>query len=173
MRTRDLLIDAATRPAGSAVGILRDLSPEAAHVRPAGGGNSIAWLLWHAARQMDAQTAALSGEDTVWQAGGWAERLGVHRDPDDFGLGDDDEAVAALHVDDVPALGDHLSACTEAFIRYVCGLDEADLDEIVDDSYDPPVSRGVRLVSIVHDAVAHVGQAAYVRGLTDGWRHPA
>ena len=40
-----------------------------------------------------------------------------------------------------------------------------DLDRVVDRSYDPPVTAGVRLVSVVQDALQHVGQAAYVRGL--------
>lgn len=32
-------------------------------------------------------------------------------------------------------------------------------------SWDPPVTMGVRLVSIVDDDAQHIGQAAYVRGL--------
>ena len=44
---------------------------------------------------------------------------------------------------------------------------EADLTRIVDERWDPPVSLGVRLVSVVTDDLQHVGQAAYVRGLTE------
>ena len=53
--------------------------------------------------------------------------------------------------------------------EYVNGLDDASLDEVVDDSWDPPVTRGVRIVSTIDDAAQHVGQAAYVRGLVDEW----
>jgi hypothetical protein len=35
----------------------------------------------------------------------------------------------------------------------------------VDDAWDPPVTLGVRLVSVLGDDLEHVGQAAYVRGL--------
>jgi hypothetical protein len=44
-------------------------------------------------------------------------------------------------------------------------LTPADLDRIVDRRWDPPVTLGVRLVSIADDCLQHVGQAAYVRGL--------
>ena len=40
-----------------------------------------------------------------------------------------------------------------------------DLDRVVDQRWDPPVTLGVRLVSIADDCLQHVGQAAYVRGL--------
>jgi hypothetical protein len=43
-------------------------------------------------------------------------------------------------------------------------LTEADLDQVIDENWDPPVTRGVRLVSIIDDAAQHVGQAAYVAG---------
>ena len=42
-------------------------------------------------------------------------------------------------------------------------------DDVVDTNWTPHVTRGVRLISIIDDAVAHLGQAAYVRGLVDGW----
>ena len=42
-----------------------------------------------------------------------------------------------------------------------------DLDRIVDRRWDPPVTLGVRLVSIADDEIQHAGQAAYARGLLD------
>ena len=38
-------------------------------------------------------------------------------------------------------------------------------DRVVDRTWDPPVTLGVRLVSILDDDTQHAGQAAYVRGL--------
>ena len=38
-------------------------------------------------------------------------------------------------------------------------------ETIVDQRWDPPVTMGVRLVSIAGDGLQHAGQAAYVRGL--------
>jgi hypothetical protein len=45
------------------------------------------------------------------------------------------------------------------------GLSDDDLDRVVDRGWDPPVTMGVRLVSVADDCLEHVGQAAYVRGL--------
>jgi len=40
-----------------------------------------------------------------------------------------------------------------------------ELDRIVDRRWRPPVTLGVRLVSVLDDSLQHIGQAAYVRGL--------
>jgi len=53
----------------------------------------------------------------------------------------------------------------EQTIRYVAGLTDADLDRIVDRRWDPPVTLGVRLVSVIADGLQHSGQAAFVRGV--------
>jgi hypothetical protein len=42
---------------------------------------------------------------------------------------------------------------------------DADLDRVVDTNWDPPVTLGVRLVSVISDGLQHAGQAAYVRGV--------
>jgi hypothetical protein len=46
-------------------------------------------------------------------------------------------------------------------------LEPAELDRVVDRRWDPPVTLGVRLVSIADDSLQHAGQAAYVRGLLE------
>ena len=40
---------------------------------------------------------------------------------------------------------------------------------MIDTKWNPPVTRGVRLVSIIDDAVTHLGQAAYARGQIEEW----
>ena len=163
-----LLSDAASRPAEAAAVVLEDIDEKALHAMPQ-GGSSIAWLIWHAGRQMDVQLAALCDDPQVWEEGSWAQRLGVSRGADTFGFGDSQDVVAALHVDDPAALGDYLAAVVTRLRGYVEGLPASALDEVVDTSYEPAVTRGVRLVSIIDDAVAHIGQAAYVRGIVDSW----
>lgn len=44
-------------------------------------------------------------------------------------------------------------------------LTAKDLERVVDENWDPPVTLGVRLVSVLSDDLQHVGQAAYARGL--------
>jgi hypothetical protein len=35
----------------------------------------------------------------------------------------------------------------------------------VDSSWDPPVTLGVRLISVISDDLQHIGQAQYLKGL--------
>lgn len=164
-----LLADAAARPAAAARHVLDGVSMDVLHARPDDRGSSIAWLVWHAARQADVQMAALRGTEETWTHGDWARRTGVARGAGDFGFGDSPEDVAALRVTDPAALLAYVEAVVEALTSYTGGLSAADLDDVIDTSWTPPVIRGVRLVSIVDDAVAHLGQAAYVRGLVSTW----
>ena len=60
----------------------------------------------------------------------------------------------------------HDAVYTEA-IRHVQRLSDADLGRIVDERWDPPVTLGVRLISVISDGLQHAGQAAYVRGLLE------
>ena len=49
--------------------------------------------------------------------------------------------------------------------RLLDGWDDAALDQVVDEHWDPPVTLAVRLVSVLSDSLQHAGQARYVRGL--------
>jgi hypothetical protein len=55
-------------------------------------------------------------------------------------------------------------ARTAEFLR---AIDADDLERVVDERWDPPVTLAVRLVSVLSDDLQHVGQAAYVRGLLE------
>jgi hypothetical protein len=52
-------------------------------------------------------------------------------------------------------------------VEFLSTVDADDLDRVVDERWDPPVTLGVRLVSVLSDDLQHVGQAAYVRGVLD------
>ena len=62
-------------------------------------------------------------------------------------------------------LAGYLDATTERTAEYLRGVTDADLDRIVDERWDPPVTLGVRLISVISDGLQHAGQAAYVRGV--------
>ena len=70
-----------------------------------------------------------------------------------------------MRVDSGELLAGYYDAVHELTVRYLEGLRDPDLDEVVDESWDPPVTLGVRLVSVVSDDLQHVGQAAFVRGI--------
>jgi hypothetical protein len=53
---------------------------------------------------------------------------------------------------------------TVSFLRT---LDDDDFARVVDESWSPPVTLGVRLVSVISDDLQHTGQAAFVRGVLE------
>ena len=133
--------------------------------RPTRESNSIAWLIWHLSRVQDDHLAAAFGQPQVWHAGGWADKFGLPFDDADTGYGHSAEQVGAVDVS-AGLLLDYHDAVTAATIGYLSAAN-LDLDRVVDADYDPPVTLGVRLVSVISDDLQHVGQAAYVRGLWD------
>ena len=79
--------------------------------------------------------------------------------------------MAAVQVSSADLLLGYFDAVHERTVRYVRALTPPELDRIVDESWDPPVSLGVRLVSVIADNLQHAGQAAYVRGLAERRRY--
>jgi hypothetical protein len=132
--------------------------------RPEPGANSIAWLVWHLSRIQDDHVAEIAGTEQLWADPVWAEMTGIERDISATGFGDTPEHVAALIPLSSAALVAYNAAVTERTVEYLVGVGDAELDRIIDDSYDPPVSVGVRLVSVISDNLQHAGQARYLRG---------
>lgn len=132
---------------------------------PGAGANPVGWLVWHVARVADDHVAEILGADQLWVGGNWAGRFGLEPDPANNGYGHAAEQVAAVRPESPEALLEYLGAVHERTVAMLEDLSPADLDRIVDRRWDPPVTLGVRLVSIADDALQHVGQAAYVRGL--------
>jgi hypothetical protein len=141
------------------------LDAEALARAPRDGTNPIGWLVWHLARVEDSHVAELLEADQLWAEGGWAERFGLDPDPSNTGYGHSAEEVAAVRPESPAALLDYLDAASARTCAYLEGLGPGDLDQVVDRNWDPPVTLGVRLVSIADDCLQHVGQAAYLRGL--------
>ena len=132
---------------------------------PSPGTNPIAWLVWHLARVQDDHVADLLGVDQLWVGGDWARRFGLEPDPENTGYGHSADEVAAVRPEGPEVLLDYLEAVDVRTRAMLAALVPADLDRIVDRRWDPPVTLGVRLVSIADDSLQHAGQAAYVRGL--------
>ena len=65
-----------------------------------------------------------------------------------------------MRVDSGELLVGYYDAVHEQTVRYVERLSDADLARIVDRSWGPPVTLGVRLVSVIADDLLHAGQAA-------------
>jgi hypothetical protein len=170
MDAREILIDAAQRPIDTSRQVLEDISTDVVNHMPNDTHSSIAWLVWHSGRQMDAQLARLSGESQVWTKDGWAEKFALDRPIKDMGFGDQPADVATVHVDDPSLLSGYLEAVVAALVTYLQSLSDNDLDGVIGHFGGSSVTRGVRIVSMIDDALAHVSQAAYLRGLLEGWK---
>jgi hypothetical protein len=85
----------------------------------------------------------------------------------EHGYGHTPDQVATITVASHEVLTAYYDAVHEQTIRYVSTLTDADLPRIVDTRWDPPVTLGVRLVSVIDDDLEHAGQAAYLRGMIE------
>lgn len=164
MKTSDLLVDAFERIQQNVHGAIEGLGEDQLAHRPNNTGNSIAWLVWHLARVQDDHIADVAGTEQRWTANGWFEKFGLPVAKSATGYGDSSEQVSAVKV---PAdlLGAYMDDVHEATVAYLKTLGESDYERVVDDRWDPPVTLGARLVSVIDDDAQHSGQAAYVRGL--------
>ena len=165
MTSAELLVDAFGRIRDDVHGAVRGLTPEQLAVRIDADANSIAWLVWHLTRIQDDHVAAAARVEQVWTSAGWIERFGLPFEPRATGYAHSSADVAAVTVDSGDLLLDYHDAVHAQTIRFVEDITDADLDRVVDESWDPPVTLGVRLVSVINDNTQHAGQAAFVRGL--------
>lgn len=148
-------------------GAVEGLEPGELTARPGPGGNTIAWLVWHLTRVQDHHISELFGEDQLYLRDGWHERFGRGPDPDDHGYGHSSDDVASVQPASADELVGYFDAVHDRTLAYLEGLSESDLDDVVDDRWDPPVTLGVRLASILTDDLEHAGQASYARGLLE------
>ena len=165
MHSRDLLLYAYEQIQEHLRPAVEGLSPEQLAYRPSPDANSIAWLAWHLARIQDSHIAEVAGTEQVWTAEGWADRFDLPFAPSATGYGFTSEQVAQVRVESAGLLLAYAAAVHARTAGFLRGLTDNDLDRVVDENWDPPVTLGVRLISILDDAVQHAGQAAYVRGL--------
>ena len=165
MHAKDILIDAYGRIQEEVHAAVDGLSPDELHARPAVDANSVAWLVWHLTRVQDDHVADAAGLDQVWLSQGWEKRFGLDLPRRDTGYGHSSTQVAKVRVESGELLSEYYDAVHEQTLEFVRGLAAKDFERIVDERWDPPVTLGVRLVSVLSDDLQHVGQAAYVRGL--------
>ena len=96
MKTNELLADAFGRIQAVVTQTLDGLDEAALQRRPAGTGNSIAWLIWHLGRVEDAQVAPAAGLEQVWTAQDFVSRFGLPLSRQDTGYGHTSSQVDAV-----------------------------------------------------------------------------
>jgi uncharacterized damage-inducible protein DinB len=171
MTVAGLLTDAFERIQESVADAVEGLDANQLAARLDSDANPVSWLLWHLARVQDDHIAAAFGEQEAWSASSWASRLGLPEQSKGIGYGHTSAQVAATSaaICGMPSPGkllvEYHTAVHELTLSVISGLTDADLERVVDIRWTPPVTLGVRLVSVINDATQHVGQALYVRGI--------
>ncbi len=164
MQVAEVLIDAFDRIHGAVGRVLDGLDDEVLGARLDPDTNSIAWLVWHLTRVQDDHVALAFDVEQVWTADGWADRFALPLEIADTGYGHTSAQVGALSAVGADLLAGYHEATWAQTVRLLGAVTPADLDRVVDTRWTPPVTLGVRLVSVVADDLQHVGQAAFARG---------
>jgi DinB family protein len=167
MDLRDILRDLFDRVGEHVHEAVDGLDPADLLWTPAPGANPIGWLVWHLTRVQDDHVAEILDVEQLWVTGGRAAHFGVSADPGNTGYGHSPTEVAAIRPDSAQVLVDYYEVVASRTDELLDGLTPAGLDRVVDERFDPPVTLGVRLISIADDDIQHGGQACYVRGLLD------
>src|SRR5579875_3481747 len=149
MNTSELITDAFGRVADAVHGACEGLSADQLAWRADPEANTIAWLVWHLARVQDDHVSAVAGRDQVYRALGWHDRFALPFLDQAIGYGFTAEQVGLVQVASADVLTGYYDAVHQATVDFVSGLSDGDLDQVVDTSWDPPVTLGVRLVSVV------------------------
>jgi uncharacterized damage-inducible protein DinB len=162
MTSAELLTDAFGRVQGTVHEAVEGLSAAQLAARLDEDANSIAWLCWHLTRVQDDHLADAFGVDQVWP--GFMERFGLPFGPGATGYGQSTGQVALVQVSG-DLLTDYQDAVHARAVELVSGIVDADLSRVVDEGWDPPVTLGVRLISVIDDCMQHAGQAVFIRGI--------
>ncbi|MFD7135788.1 DinB family protein [Streptomyces sp. NPDC059894] len=165
MHAKDILIDGYDRIREEVHAAVEGMNPDDLNARPTAETNSVAWLVWHLTRVQDDHVADAFGLDQVWLSQDWEKRFGLDLPRRDTGYGHSAAKVAEVRVGSAALLTGYHDAVHAQTLQALRGVRAADLERVVDERWDPPVTLGVRLVSVLSDDLQHVGQAAYVRGL--------
>lgn len=164
MNEADLIRDAFGRIAEEVHATLTDLPDAALTYRIEPDANTIAWLIWHLTRVQDDHVAGVANSEQVWTAQNWHSRFALPFSLSDIGYGHSTDEVEQVAPTSELLLGYH-DAVQQNTVAYVETLTSDDLDAVVDRNWNPPVTLGVRLVSVISDDLQHVGQAAFIAGV--------
>jgi hypothetical protein len=165
MDSSGVLLDAFDRVRDGVHGVLDGLTEADLNWQPAGSANPIGWLLWHLLRVQDDHVADAFVIQQVWTSADWVSRFALPIDAGEIGYGHTVEQVRQIHLADTALLAGYCDAVHEQTAAQIRSVQDDDLERIVDERWDPPVTLGVRLISVIADDLQHLGQAAYVRGL--------
>ena len=170
MESRELLLTAFDNIEQAVRRVLEGIDPALLTERIDPEANTIAWLAWHLTRVQDDHVADVAGRPQAYTDAGWADRFALPFEPEALGYGFSSAQVGQVQVSDPQLLVDYHADVHRRTAEFLQTVTADDLDRVVDERWDPPVTLGVRLVSVVTDDLQHAGQAAYLRGVLERTR---
>ena len=147
---------------------LAELTPEQLHTVPAGHpkANTIAWNLWHVARTEDnvVRFVLQNRRPTVWQEGGYAEKLGLP--PVAQGTGMPTAEAQTLRLKDVPLFREYVQKVWASTDDFLATTDPAALEAKVTVKFvgELPAVQALGQICLTH-AMAHAGEIDLARTL--------
>ncbi|MFI9213173.1 DUF664 domain-containing protein [Streptomyces sp. NPDC053253] len=166
MNSAALLVDAFGRIREVVRDAVEGLTEDELAARIDPDANSVAWLVWHLTRIQDDHLADAFDMEQLWASDGWAARFALPFPRRATGYGQTSAQVGEVRASAELLLGYH-DAVHARTVELIGSVTNADLGRIVDTAWDPPVTLGVRLVSVIADDLQHAGQAAFVRGVVE------
>ncbi|MEU2244883.1 DUF664 domain-containing protein [Streptomyces sp. NPDC018338] len=166
MNSAALLVDAFGRIREVVRDAVEGLTEDELAARIDPDANSVAWLVWHLTRIQDDHLADAFDTEQLWASDGWAARFALPFSRRATGYGQTSAQVGEVRASAGLLLGYH-DAVHARTVELIGSVTNADLGRIVDTAWDPPVTLGVRLVSVIADDLQHAGQAAFVRGVVE------
>ena len=167
MESRDLLLTAFENIETVVRSALDGIDPRLLTERIDPDANTIGWLVWHLTRVQDDHVAEVAGTEQAYTAAGWADRFGLPFGARAIGYGFSSEDVGNTRITDPQLLVEYHADVHRRTAEFLRTLTAEDLDRVVDRRWDPPVTLGVRLVSVIGDDLQHAGQAALLRGFLE------
>lgn len=167
MQSLDLVRDALGRVHELIPAVLDGLDGDDLLWRPDPEANPLGWLIWHLTRIEDDHLARLGDVEQVWLSAGWYGRFKLPYIKGAHGFNMTPVEVGLFNARDTSLLNGYATDVWQQTQQILDQFTEADLDRVVDTRYTPPVTVGVRLVSVMVETAQHVGQAGYLRGLRE------
>jgi len=168
MRNTQLSIETLDRARERFIDTLDRMDIEEANTMPDPIIKSVTWLMWHTARMLDLQMSDLNNSDPMWTSDGWSDRFSLDLPDDTQDYKHTPEEAEKVVVDDKQLLIDYLDTAIDFTKSYLEQVEDDELDEVIDRSYTPEVTRQARIVSSIDDTVMHSGQAVYSRRMVIG-----
>lgn len=164
MNTTDVILDLVQRTRFSLANV-RELTEKEITAHPLGHPNSVAWLLWHSGREMDAQFSQLSDSPEVWTEQGFNTRFDLGAIGDSFGYGHSRAEAEKIHITDQSLMTDYVEAVLDQIASYSEKLEQSDWEKAIDQFDGEDITAQVRMTSLLLDAIEHLAQARYIAGM--------